>query len=392
MSYAFDRPDLILMEKQLQIEKISRIKENKNKNIEINNYKNYFNKIVLEEFLRSYEIILIGLNSPSVIDTCEYHTFNSSLLRFPDIDESHILETNQSTSPISSSTPEHTRIIHNYNPLPPSQISTFRKMAVGNKNLIDNCSIGFTKLLVSIGPKEKITYKNKFIEPIFGTVTLYALSKRGDSDLIKITETFNFDATPTDIRHTFQHVYRANSANDLTLNDSNIPLHFNPISIISKCLFTFPTELQKTQDIFLVVELSKVLTGDPDRSLLPYINPDKKYIFGSSSTTETNSMQEICTRLRKFRQPLGISVVKVFNENQVFQNQNSPGGCVLSVFALKHCLNDAGLKQVIILNIIIIHILYILIITLHSISLYSIFKICFPQKEQVPKFDQISLI
>lgn len=369
MSYAIDRPDLILMEKQLQVEIIQRAKEYKGKASNIT--KTIYSKLVFEEFSRKYETITVAPSFPSILDSTDYHNLNSSLLRFPDVDESNTLENNSSQIKF----PEHTRVIHNYHPLSIPQPSTFRKITTGNKNLVDNCSVGFTKLLVSIGPKEKITYKNKFSEPIFGTVSLYALNKRGDGDLVKIAETFNFDATPNDIRHTFQHVYRANTLNDLSLNDSNIPLHFNPIGNISKCLFTFPTELQNTQDIFLVIELSKVLTGDPDRSLLPYIYPDKKNLFGGSSANEANSMQEVCTRLRKFRQPLGISVVKVFNDGQVFQNQNS-GGCILSVFALKYCLNDAGLKQVrIIYNL--FYITFSLSFLISSYSMIQLFNYYF---------------
>jgi hypothetical protein len=338
MSYAVDRPEILLMENQLQIERVERTQIYKNDKIDELASSEYCHA-VFEEYSRQYEAVSIAPNIPPTIEPCDYHSLNASSLRFPDVDESQTLE--EELNPPTP--PDHTRVIHNYHPIGIPHPSVFRKVPTSNKKLIDNCSLGYTKLLVSIGPKEKITYRHKFSEPIFGTVSLYCMSKRGDGDLVKIAESFNFDATPTDIRHTFQHVYRANTLNDMSLNNSNIPLHFNPIGNISKCLFSFPSELL-SQDIFLVIELSKVLTGDPDRSLLPYISPDKKNLFGGGG--EAGSLQDICTRLRKFRQPVGISVMKVFHDGQVFQNQNSPGGCVLSVFALKHCISDAGLKQV----------------------------------------------
>jgi hypothetical protein len=343
MSYAIDRPEIILMENQLQIDLVDRTATYSHENInELTD--SVYCHAVYEEYYRKYETVLIAPNAPSTLESSDYHNMNASLLRFPDVDESNTFEEIASASALVP--PEHTRVIQNYHPIGLPQPSVYRKVATGNQYLVDNCTLGYTKLLVSIGPKQKITSRNnKFIEPIFGTVSLYCLSKRGDGgELVKIAETFNFDATPNEIRHNFQHVYRANTVNDKSLNDTNLPLHFNSITTNSKCLFSFPTELLATQDIFLVIELSKVLTGDPDRSLLPYVNPDKKNIFGGNS--DTSSLQETCTRLRKFRQPLGISVMKVFNDGQIFQNQNSPGGCVLSVFALKYCLSDAGLKQV----------------------------------------------
>jgi hypothetical protein len=343
MSYAIDRPEIILMENQLQIDLVDRTASYFHENInELTD--SVYCHAVYEEYYRKYETVSIAPNAPPTLECCDYHNMNASLLRFPDVEESNTIE--ETPPPSAIAPPEHTRVLHNYHPIGLSQPSVYRKVPTGNQYLVDNCTLGYTKLLVSIAPKLKLTSKNKILEPIFGTVSLYCLNKRGDGgDLVKIAETFNFDSTPNDIRHNFQHIYRANTSNDKSLTESNLPLHFNPIGNISKCLFSFPSELLLSQDLFLVIELSKVLTGDPDKSLLPYVNPDKKNIFGGNNM-ETNSLQETCTRLRKFRQPLGISVMKVFNDGQIFQNHTTPGASFLPVSALKYCLSDAGLKQV----------------------------------------------
>ena len=59
---------------------------------------------------------------------------------------------------------------------------------------------------------------------------------------------------------------------------------------IGKCFLLFLYAIQvvyysilETHDIYVVVKLSKVLSGDPDKSLMPYISPDKKSFMGSSS-------------------------------------------------------------------------------------------------------------
>ena len=300
-----------------------------------------YTQTCLEEYSRSYHTVSVA-PSTTYMDTMQYQPGNASHLRFPDVDELSGIE--DMPQPFTTGLYDQNRFIHNYHPESSPQVSTYRKVPSGNKSLVDNCSYGYTKLLVSIGPKEKIKYTRQILEPIFGTACLYAMSKRGEGDLMKLTETFRFDVTPD--RSAFRAVYAPGTAEEDTKDTKRDPIHVNPVFSTSKCLFSFPSEYL-LQDIFLVVELSKVLTGDPDKSLLPYINPDKKGIFGGGAELGAAALQEACRRLHKFQQPLGISVVRVYNpDGTVHQTVVTKGSSVVPHYALKSCMNEASLKQV----------------------------------------------
>jgi len=340
MSYAIDKPEIQAMERQLQVDTVERV-SNYVGNIGSDHAPSYYVQTSLEEFSRNYHTVSVAPSMPPVLDTIDYHANNAAHLRFPEVEETDTFE--EFPQLTKGGLYDQSRFLQNYHPHSSPQQSTFRRVPVGNKHLVDNCAYGYTKLLVSIGPKEKIRYgKHHIMEPIFGTACLYSMSSR-DGELTKITETFNFDATPQSMRSRFKSVYRAHFLDEEGIIRSEAdPLHINPIHETSKCLFSFPTELLAT-DIYLVIELSKVLTGEPDKALLPYIHPDKKSLF---ATDQSFSITDTCRRLRKYRQPLGISVVKVFNpDGQVYQNVVTPGASILSVFALKNCQNEAGLKQ-----------------------------------------------
>jgi hypothetical protein len=340
MSFAIDLPEVLKMEKQLQVDVAAR-SITYNGSAGSDETSSLYTQTSLEEFSRNFHTVSVA-SSTTALDTIEYQASNAAHLRFPDVDELDVVEDQPQL--FKGGLYDQSRFIHNYHPESSPQPSTFHRAPMGNKSLVDNCAFGYTKLLVSIGPKEKIRYAKQISEPIFGTACLYCMSKRGDGELMKMTETFRFDVTPPAKRRAYQHVY--DHKLDTAVDDHGDILHINPVFTTSKCLFSFPTELMG-QDIFLVVELSKVLTGDPDKALAPYISPDKRGLFGGGAEPDTAVLREACKRLRKFQQPLGISVVKVFNPNgQVYQNVVSPGASVVPHFALKTCMSESSLKQV----------------------------------------------
>lgn len=340
MSFAIDMPEMLKMEKQLHVDVVPRGRIYTG-NAGSDDTSSLYTQTSLEEFSRNFHTVSIA-PSITTVETIDYQASNAAHLRFPDVDELDVVEDQPQL--FKGGVYDQSRFIHNYHPESSPQQSTFHRVPMGNKSLVDNCAYGYTKLLVSIGPKEKVRYAKQISEPIFGSACLYCMSKRGDGELMKLTETFRFDVTPPAKRRTFQHVY--NQKLDIAVDDHGDALNINPVFNTTKCLFSFPTEFM-SQDIFLVIELSKVLTGDPDKALLPYINPDKRGLFGGGSEPDSAALREAAKRLRKFQQPLGISVVKVFNPNgQVYQNVVSSGASVVPHFALKTCMNEASLKQV----------------------------------------------
>ena len=341
MSFAIDLPEVLKMEQKVQVDIVGRA--NYYHGEAGNSQSSLYTQTCLEEYSRDYHTVSVAPSSTN-LESIEYQADGASHLRFPDADELDDMEDQPQL--FKGGLYDQCRFIHNYHPESSPQVSTYRKVPSGNKSLVDNCSYGYTKLLVSIGPKEKIKYSRQILEPVFGTACLYAMSKRGEGDLMKLTETFRFDVTPD--RSAFRAVYAPGTAEEDNKDTKRNPIHVNPAFSTSKCLFSFPSEYL-LQDIFLVVELSKVLTGDPDKSLLPYINPDKKYRFGGSAELDSAALQEACRRLHKFQQPLGISVVRVFNpDGTVYQTVVMKGSSVVPHFALKSCMNEASLKQVII--------------------------------------------
>ena len=68
------------------------------------------------------------------------------------------------------------------------------------------------------------------------------------------------------------------------------PLYINPVHGTSN-----PRNC--SEDIFFVIELSKVLTDDPDKALIPYIHPEKNRYFPPINPTVLGIPVDSCINI-----------------------------------------------------------------------------------------------
>ena len=206
-----------------------------------------------------------------------------------------------------------------------------------------------SNFLFSIGPivqsedgqkVQPLKSRIKF-EPIFGTVTIYAVvpSRRSfdAEEMVRVTESFHFDATDQSFKDKYPEVYQGGRP------DTGLPVPPatpDPALELSACLFSIPMEFRKS-DLFLVVQLSKVLTSDGDKAVAPYLR--------SSGIPEATKHEDACRRLYNFRQPLALSIWKLFDDSGKFiisPKSGRPDLLNVPFYCMRSCISDHTLKQV----------------------------------------------
>ena len=365
-SLSYDRPEVLkfAVEKRLNVEVEANTCKSFVSNEEVGDpYPSLYFRTCLEELTRNYISFTVAAEDSATMEVEDCKPKNAASLRFPAVWQLDNIETSQSDTKVERSEEESegrisdtSRFMRVYHPNSFPFKSNFRKVPSSNKDLLGDWTCGHTKVLLNIGPSFKVRYnKHVFFEPIFGSVCLYSMNKKIDTDITKITESFHFDATPPSLRDSCRKVYKTDLHPEEVHHGDTKSEHggdddqqdINPHSECSRCLFCVPTNVLETHDIFVVVQLTKVLTGDPDKALLPYTSPDKKNFLGNSSTDiDTNNAIKSCNRLHRFRQPVGLSVVKMFEEDGSIVGEKK-GGHVAPVYSTKYCANESTLKLII---------------------------------------------
>jgi len=167
-------------------------------------------------------------------------------------------------------------------------------------------------------------------EPLFGTFSIYTLV---GEELIRITENFCFDATDVSIRKLYPELYPVSSSKaNVNVGDANCVNGF-----INKFNVTIPEELREI-DLFIVVQLNKILSCDADKAVSPY----KSY---ANVPPDIKKHAELCKRLINFRQPIGIGIIRLNDEAGKLEKE------ILRVqvplYVQKHTIGDNTLHQVI---------------------------------------------
>lgn len=322
-------------------------------------------KTTIEELSRSYPVISVASDSSSTIPISN-EKVEMSGIRFPEIEELDSLENWREENNCTLLSNEKCKILQHFVPLCQTPISTFRRTVPDHKAFVED---KHKNLLIKIGPSTKVNYaggKHHIYEPIFGSVSLYSLSRNNVSneyDLNRLSECFHFDATPPQIRTrytgsvfcheediSFGNTEKTSSSNSNGINSgssagsvSASTGHIHPSTSISMCLASYPP-IVNPDELYLVVLLQKVLTGEPDKALHPYINPGKTGMASILGTNDsTSKVQEACKRLWKYRQPVGFTIIKLFNPDGSMEKQMPAN---YTIYTMKYCLNDNSLKQV----------------------------------------------
>ena len=258
-----------------------------------------------DEFSRDFCIMSIGETLSPTIPTIEYNPEFSHAIKFPDLlndtfepffDDEKLMRSTHSYFRVKP-----TRILHHYNPGYNTWNSNFRVTLPELKNLFIEKPISDTNILLKIS---SCAAKNSF-EPLFGTLALYLVR---NEELIRLSESFHFDITPDPIKEKYAEVYRLDL---IPGNDVNALAN-----AIKTCLIRVPEDLQRDQDLYVVITVSKVLSGDTEKSVAPYLR---------GAAPALSKHEEQCNRLALFRQLVGLGIVKVFDENGCVGIHGKPG-------------------------------------------------------------------
>lgn len=276
-----------------------------------------------DEYSRSRPSFVIAKSAKSIVETVSYVS-----RACPDTRLSSINSVRQSLVQTDTATERH-RILHHYRPENFPWTSSFRKLVPNSKLLISKRPYSDTNLLVKV----PAVLKNAF-EPIFGTFTLYAIiADTTQNQCTRVSESFHFDLTPQHIRLKFKEIYKVFLEDDSAARDSGIDI----ATTLRSCLFEIPEGLRR-HDVFLVFQLSKVLSGDVEKAAAPYIS--RSYASGVDSKHD-----ETCKRLHMFKQQFGMGVIRVFDDYGQVGLAGKPK-MMFTLFALRNSLSDSTIGQV----------------------------------------------
>ena len=219
------------------------------------------------------------------------------------------------------------KFLQNYHPCYSGWNSTFKHSPPSTRHMLGTgprVIATDNHFLFEINPNYAM--KQEF-EPIFGSMTLYTFM---NDCCVRLSESFHFDCTTKHVKIKYKDVYPIEDSSP----DGSDPS--NPFIPTNLSLFTIPDEFKK-KDIFIVLQLTKVLTADAEKAVAPYKS--------SSGYPAVTKHLEACRRLYPFRQPLGLAVLKLADQKTAgAQKQSIP--IKFPFFAMKSTLNDHFLGSV----------------------------------------------
>jgi hypothetical protein len=258
-------------------------------------------------------------------------------------------------------------IIQHYNPGFATWHSTFRKVPNDTRHLLTGRVYTDFNLLIKLNNCKM--NKQKQFEPIFGSICIFTTV---NDQMVRISESFHFDATSDSVRSLYPELYSSDasqgpksvkiSENSKISSPTKSSVDYNNydglgegegssshISVnvgdgngsddfINKFKLTIPDEL-RDGDLFLVVQLNKILSCDADKAVAPY-----KSSFTVPSDVEKHT--ELCRRLIKFQQPIGLGIARINDESGNF----GKGKITVTLYPQKYCLSDLTIAQVFLYN------------------------------------------
>jgi hypothetical protein len=222
-------------------------------------------------------------------------------------------------------------ILQSYHPGYSEWNSTFKRIPQDSRHLLSGKVFSDTNLVIKF---KKCQINQKIFEPIFGSACIYSFL---NDELLRITETFYFDATPELVRKQYSYAYGP-ELNDLEASfqgtsinvgdASGSQMHMNMFNA------TLPDEL-RDKDMFIVVQLAKILSTDSDKAVAPY--------YARAALPDLEKHKESCRRLYKYKQPLALGMVRI---NECLQGGKTE--VKFPLYAQKLCVSEGFISQVII--------------------------------------------
>ena len=253
-------------------------------------------RVICDEYTRSYVGVTVGSNEPDIINSVYDIGLEDNSLN----------------------------IIRNYHPCHCSWPSNGKK----------NIPLDLKKYLVGKNTDDKCILVKFFycnlrrspFEPIFMSLILFCFQ---DGNFVRISESHHWDITPKQVKPRYPFIYPNISQSEYM---SNYQLYEN-----SPCIFSIPSDLAN-ENVFIVVQLSKVLSGNTESALAPYQKTSNNLKLDETKHIES------CERLQDYRQTLGFGVIRVFDENGVCGQHGGPN-VSFPIYALKQATTDSELGQ-----------------------------------------------
>jgi hypothetical protein len=285
-----------------------------------------------DEFSREFITFSIAPQATTTIQTIPYNAEFAKSLNFLQDPFSKNSSLANAVPTKAISLQMNSRILHHFDPGYYYWPSSFRTIPPDTSHLLDRIPSTDTNLFVKF-----VQYNVKeHFEPLFGTMAIYTMV---NDVCTKISENFNFDMTAQNIRVKFKEAYRI-FMEDQESNDSKkgVAHKVDMATQLKAFLFNLPADMRNL-DIFLVVQVSKVLSGDFDKAVGPYIRS------AYTNYSIDSKLEETCKRLHLYRQQIAIGCTRIFDEQK---RVGQPGSPVIKFFlyGIKSCVNDAFIGQV----------------------------------------------
>lgn len=211
-----------------------------------------YSEICMREFSHEFTVISVGKDMPSEVPLITYDGSRAQAIRYPELDDSlEDFKDEGEISRICTSDFKSRRVLNHYHPGYMAWASTFKVSPLDQPNLLyENQSSNNHIYLRVLQCASKQNY-----EPLFGCVALYGSSGH---QVTRYSENFYFDATPDALRDKYSFLY----------GDTQ---RFS--TEVLSCVLATPSDLvfMKSQALYLVFHVFKVLTSDADGMLARYV-------------------------------------------------------------------------------------------------------------------------
>lgn len=287
-----------------------------------------FLSMFYDEYSRHFLTINVGKNLPSQLELIKYGPNNHSQYRanhannnYNKIDDGYCIGSN---------------ILNHYCPGYSAWYSSFRTLPEDNRHFLSPEAYTDTNLVVKVN---KCLAKRPF-EPLFGSIAIYAVV---NDELSRISESFYFDATPESVRKQYPLAYGfadvANASQKyLSVSGSCINVGDGTGSNNHMNMFNIRiSDDMKGRELYVIVQLSKILSIETEKALLPYTK---------NILPEIPKHIEACNRLINYRQPVGFGISRLGEKSGKF---STAGNKYINIplYAQRSCISEAQFHSVI---------------------------------------------
>lgn len=286
--------DFLIPENQLSIEYIHRQHQINIQEVSFKPYPTYLNSL-FDEFARNYVVVHVGKTLQETVQLAKYDPSSCQ------------------------------NILQNYNPGFRNCYSTFKRSPFDQRYLLNGRVHSDFNLLIRVN--NFVLLKQKPFEPLFATFCIYTII---DDKLVRICESFNFDCTHESIRKQYTELYKHSKERSVNVGDGN-----STDGYINKFKVTIPEDL-RSKDLFVIVQLNKILTSPADVAFAPYKS-------SPSVPPEISKHKALCNRLLQFRQPIGIAIERIRDDHGKLDRDFHIN---MKFFSQKACVSDEGIQQV----------------------------------------------